>query len=262
MIVARVLSGCAGCLIPVITLSFVCLASTAHGYIDRAKFAAPVEGGGGGGVFFTGSPRDPHVCGVCHEGGRTAMDLMFQPPLPTSFAPGAPIDIGIVWLGEDEGGLGAGSLEVVDENGDGLGTIDVVDDPQSRCAGAGAPAGVRTEVGEDGRVVVGALACGARGLLARWTPPVDSSSDQVAFVHASAVVAGTDSGAGSPAGDEASAIQAVLGSEGGSRPLVTKVGSGCQLGGPLPPCGALGPWGLLALAGWLGIRRRGRREAR
>ena len=50
-------------------LAALALPAPAHAYLDAASFEADPTTGGGGGRFFTGSPRDGYGCAVCHRGG-------------------------------------------------------------------------------------------------------------------------------------------------------------------------------------------------
>lgn len=159
-------------------------AREARAYSDPERFASAQDEGGGGGRYFTGSPRDGYNCGVCHEGG--AVPIVAVRGLPENgYDPDETYELRINWRNGDS--AHALHVEVTDPEGAGAGELKLVDDEEipasGRCGSRadGESAGYTLDV-EDRRVL-GALACGASSLLFRFTP-----SDVPYLVFAGAVV--------------------------------------------------------------------------
>lgn len=145
-------------------------------FSDPSTFVEPASMGGGGGRFFTGGPADGYSCAVCHS-GPPGLNLTVH-GLPQVYKPGFTYDLTVTW------GAGisdvAATLEIVDGAGRAAGEL-VVPPVQELRSGAQCFPGfsaaqvfpLRT-VGGGQRQVLGAAACAATLIQARWTAPIVS----------------------------------------------------------------------------------------
>jgi len=210
------------------------------GFSTPLLFAEPVHTGGGGGRFFTGSPRDGFGCEVCHQGADApVIDVQ---GLGDGYEPGLTFTLQMTWPQEarDIGLIG----EVVDANGDTVGTLatppdDLIEDVE-RCAGGNLA--VRVVDAEDDRQLFGVPACGASALRVQWTAP-DEDVGPVWF-HVGAV--------GSDASDDAEGDGVWM----WARELTSPAGpietEGCHVGAPTRGAG----WCMLLLVALFARRRR------
>lgn len=190
------------------------------GFSTPLLFDEPVHTGGGGGRFFTGSPRDGFGCDVCHRGaGAPMIDVQ---GLGDAYEPGLTFTLQMTWPQEarDVGLIG----EVVDADGETVGTLatppeDLVEDAE-RCAGGNLA--VRIVDAEDDRRLFGVPACGASALRVQWTAP-DEDVGPVWF-HVGAVASDASDNA---EGDGVSMWARELTSPSG--PVQSE---GCQVGAP------------------------------
>lgn len=67
-------------------LALLCWPGRGHAFSDPAKFAAPATEGGGAGRYFTGAPRDPYSCSVCHRSDAAEPSVVLE-GLPTELVP-------------------------------------------------------------------------------------------------------------------------------------------------------------------------------
>lgn len=74
------------------------LGAPAEAFSYVGGFATGAEMGGGGGRYFTGSPRDGFTCGVCHQSERF-FDIELQ-GFPEKIKPGQTYDLRFTWEGE------------------------------------------------------------------------------------------------------------------------------------------------------------------
>ena len=217
------------------------------GFSTPLLFAEPVHVGGGGGRFFTGSPRDAFGCEVCHrgaEGPRIDVD-----GLGDAYAPGLTFTLSMRWPMEarDVGLIG----EIVNADGIGVGTFvtppdELVEDAE-RCAGGN----LATRVVDDAsgeRTLFGVPACGASALRLQWTAPEEDVGP--VFVHVGAV--------GSDASDDPEGDGVWMWAQELSSPSGDAEPEGCRIGGASAPAS----WCpmLLVLLGGLTKRLRARRR--
>lgn len=148
-------------------------ASPVAAFSDPLSYTDPVELGGGGGRWFTGTPADGYGCDVCHEGGEPAPLTVTGLPLD-GYAPGATYEVTMTWpLGVEHVALIA---EITDEAKHAAGTLELPPYPAmtqaERCNAeqGGVPAASITE-SEDGRSFVSVVDCGAQLLRFRWHAP-------------------------------------------------------------------------------------------
>jgi len=166
----------------------------AHAYSSFADYARPIEEGGGGGKFFSGTPADGYTCDVCHTGGAPAkLDVI---GLPTAgYVPGQTYQIAFQWpmAARDTVPHVALMVELTDDDGVTAGTPSLVPYAQwtdaEKCAQDAFPAGDICRAGaEPGccreldptrdacsfpeqRSFFWMLECGARAARFDWTAP-------------------------------------------------------------------------------------------
>jgi hypothetical protein len=207
----------------------------------------PLEGGGGGGRYFTGSTSDGYGCAVCHLRGVTPIVQMRGLP-EQEYTPGANYDVEIVWLFPQV--PHALNLEFVTPQGVAGGTIALPDPgslgPEDRCDAAHASMPAAQIIPESApRQVLSLNACGAQRLRFRFTAPADT---QVMF--AASIVRSDNSE--KPEGDGVIELRRVLYRQGFA---VSKAAS-CSV--PLGSSAGAGMFAslLAALALTLALRRR------
>ncbi len=189
----------------------------AAAYSEPALFEADaVVYGGGGGRFFTGSPRDGFTCEVCHT-DASPLELQLDGLPPRRYEPGAFYIFEVSWPQDQRATIVS---EMVGPEGDAIGEL-TVPPPESRtpadlCLGGGfAPTITETP---DGRVVASTPACGASRMRLGWRAPDEVIED--AWLHVAAVAG---DGSEDPYGDAIDVI---------ARPLSrrSEATSGCRLG--------------------------------
>lgn len=191
------------------------VAGPAVAYSEPALFPADaVTYGGGGGRWFTGSPRDGFTCEVCHvDATPLELELTGLPSEP--YAPGAFYVFELRWPTSERVTVVG---ELVDAAGEAVGEL-TVPPPESQlpadlCEGGGfAPA---VETTPDGRVVASTPACGAARLRLGWRAPADAVD---VWLHVAAVAG---DGSEDPRGDQLRVL---------ARPLVAPAGepAGCRV---------------------------------
>jgi hypothetical protein len=133
---------------------------------------APLEGGGGGGRYFTTSPIDGYGCGVCHTGGIEPVVQIFGLP-ETGYVPGAAYDIVLTWLfSQIPHSL---NLEIVNAAGQAAGTISVPTELEAADRCAVAPNDPAAHLIEEAapRQILWMNACGSSRLRFRFVAPAD-----------------------------------------------------------------------------------------
>jgi hypothetical protein len=212
---------------------------TAHAYSDPAMFGDPVEEGGGGGRYFTGSRAEKYSCSVCHQGGEAPRFVI--DPLPAVLEEGTRYSLVIHWSDpESPQGL---QLELATATGaDPAVTIPAPAalPATSRCEGSatGLPAIYSVDIGIGSRRVVGVEDCGA-------------SRVEVSFVATGNPIEVSIGGVrsnedGTPNGDGVFDERFIL------SPAFHASGGGCAVGGD--------SFSVVPFVAWLLLRRRRSRK--
>jgi len=168
-------------LVTVVAASVSFDASKVHAYSDASGFASkPLDDGGGGGRWFTGSPADGYTCAVCHS-GASGPTLSVQGLPIDGYIPGAMYEVIVDW--PDTLSRAGVSAEITDERGLGAGTIHLPEgatmDVREECAaefGQGILATQRNDVPVadpqlPSRAVLNVAACGAQRMRFLWVAP-------------------------------------------------------------------------------------------
>jgi hypothetical protein len=226
----------------------------AAAYSDYELFGLPpLEGGGGGGRFFTGSTSDGYTCAVCHRGG-IAPTLQLRGLPEREFMPGTTYDVELVWTSPEK--PHALNLEFLTPQGMAAGTISLYDpttleradlcDP-ARNEGMEGPA-ARLIEGTEPRQILWLDDCGAARLRFRYTAPA------LPKVMLAAAVVQTDDSE-KPEGDGVTELKRTIYAPGLSPQTVT-----CALGAQQSSPRGFSALALAAL--WFMRRRSKRRRAR
>ena len=178
-----------------LVLQLMAAAPRAHAYSSFADYARPIEEGGGGGKFFTGTPADGYTCDVCHSGAPGAkLDVLGLPS--AGYVPGHTYQIALQWPeSPDAIPHVALMVELTDTNGATAGTTSLVPyaewTDQEKCAQDAFPAADVCRAGvEPGccrdidptrdacsfpgeRHMFWMLECGARAARFNWTAPTN-----------------------------------------------------------------------------------------
>jgi hypothetical protein len=178
-------------------LQLVAAAGRVHAYSSFADYARPIEEGGGGNKFFTGTPADGYTCDVCHTGAPAAkLDVIGLPV--EGYVPGQTYQIGFQWpQSPDAIPHFALMVELTDLNGAVAGTTALVPYAQwtdaEKCAQDAFPAADICRAGaEPGccrdldptrdacafpgeRHMLWMLECGARAARFDWTAPAQAT---------------------------------------------------------------------------------------
>jgi len=165
----------------------------------------PLEGGGGGGRYFTGSTSDGYGCAVCHLGGITPIVLLRGLP-EEEYVPGMAYDVELTWLFPQV--KHALNLELVTPQGAAGGTITLPEEaalaPDERCDAEHGNRAASVIIPESApRQVLSVNACGAKRVRFRFTAPAEP---QVMF--AASIVRSDDSE--KPEGDGVTELRRVL----------------------------------------------------
>jgi hypothetical protein len=199
--------------------------SMAHAYSDPATFADMVDVGGGGGRFFTGSPRDGYTCKVCHGGGHDPQLLILGLPVG-GYRPAVSYEVTVTWPRESENlGLEA---EFTDGSGKTAGSLRVPPQaellPPELClpVTAGVAAAMLSKAGA--RTVVSVPDCGARRLRMLWTAP---AQDVGAVWFTGSVV--TSDAQGDVKGDGVTDFTRLLPSPSSPDALASSISAGCRV---------------------------------
>jgi len=147
-------------------------ASHARAFSDAEGFGKPVEEGGGGGRWFTGSASDGFTCGVCHRGGKSPIVNIYGLPL-RGYVPGTAYEITIDW--PDDVPNVAFTAEIADRAGQHAGTLRLPPDDElldsEVCAPVEAHIGAGEVVELDTRTVLTTPDCGSKRSRFLWTAP-------------------------------------------------------------------------------------------
>ncbi len=240
----------------IMTLALGLITPRAHAYSDPSGFASqPLDDGGGGGRWFTGSPADGYTCGVCHSGGVAPALTVRGLPID-GYIPGASYEIVIDWP-DALAHLGI-SVEITDELGGGAGTISLPQagavDALEECAstfGTGILATSMNEVAPKdptlaARRVMNVADCGARRLRFLWTAPPQATTQ----LWLSGAIVAAD-GMGDVHGDGVTDIARPITARGGE-PVASTVG-GCAVG--RAPSSLVGWWMVVWIVLWSARRR-------
>ena len=219
----------------------------ARAFSDYELFGLPpLEGGGGGGRYFTASPVDGYGCGVCHRGGIEPIVQLRGLP-ESEYVPGTTYDVELTWFFPQA--WHSLNLEIVNASGQAAGTISLSDNLEAadRCSEPANEPAAKLVDDAAPRRVLWMNACGSSRLRFRFLAPAD-----LELTFAASVVRSDKSE--KPEGDGALEIRRVLRRQGFAKSVAT-----CALGmappGDDPSCAALGA--LCAMAWFLRRRRRG-----
>jgi hypothetical protein len=236
-------------LLCVLWLAALAVPRSAAAFSDYEVFGlAPLEGGGGGGRYFTTSPIDGYGCGVCHMGGiQPVVQLRGLPE--SEFVAGAAYDVELFWLFPQE--PHSLTLEIVNTRGEAAGDIVLpqVLEPADRCTDPEMPNAPAAHLIDEAlpRRILWLSQCGASRLRFRYVAPQD-----VEVTFAMSMVRADRSE--KPEGDGVTEIRRVLRRQG-----FAKQETGCALspGAARPSSGlALGSALLLVALSALRVRRR------
>jgi hypothetical protein len=233
-------------------------AQSAAAFSAPVAYDDPIDLGGGGGRWFTGSAADGFGCDVCHAGGPAAEIWVSGLPLD-GYVPGSAYELTIAWPPEVQDL--ALIAEVTDEAAQTAGTLDLPRfdtlQPDELCSPeeGGFPAyGMHDTL--DGRRTVSIIDCGARRMRFRWTAP----AVDVGTVWLNAGFVWSDDSA-DPTGDGVTMVSRAI-DAGRSAVAARELVQGCATGGPAgaPRSLAVG-WVVMACGLLLGARarRKGRR---
>jgi hypothetical protein len=229
-------------------------APQAHGFSDAEAFGRPVEEGGGGGRWFTGSAADGYTCKVCHRGGQSPnLDIRGLPI--EGYVPGTAYEITILWPGDAQSV--ALTTEVTDGVGMRAGTLRLPPQQELRdpelCQPVGAGLGAGELIDLPTRSVISMADCGAHRLRFLWTAP---TRDEGPVWFSGSLV--NSNAKGDVEGDGVRDFAHVVGSPSSQDALASKIASGVASGcSALPRRAGGGAWcvcpiGLMVLA----VRRR------
>lgn len=205
-------------------------ASQAHAFSDPLSFSDPVDLGGGGGRWFTGSAIDGYGCDVCHSGKPGPEVTLVGLPL-AGYVPGTAYEVRVEWPSELEHiGL---ALEISDESGEAAGSLRLPPDdelaPAESCEPAedGIGAGVLTEL--DTRTILSVPDCGARRTRFLWTAP----SEARGVLRLAGGLVASD-GEADFANDGVTLFAHVLPPARSGQQLASKIEGGCSVGSAAP----------------------------
>jgi hypothetical protein len=220
----------------------------AAAFSDPTAFADDVLAGGGAGKYFTGSPRDPYSCSVCHAGGKTPEVKITG--MPDRLVAGSKHDVRIRWGAAKESH--ALNLELMTKDGthSGVELTDLTTLPkQERCEQSedGEPAVFSVDV--DRRRILGVQDCGASELRFSFTTP-----DAPALYFTMGVV--RSDGSGAPEGDGVFELRRRITRDG----TEADVASGCSVMLASKASGGAA-WALASAFLGLWLRRRRKRTS-
>lgn len=238
------------------------LCARAHAYQDPMRFAAPIDSGGGGGRFFTGSPADAYTCKVCHTGGNPVHLQIAGLPIE-GYTPGKAYRISVTWPPGLEN-VGA-DFEITDGAGRPFGVLMMParDDlgMADQCMQSGLPDTFVLPVEASQRMVAAAVSCGGGRATVDWTAPMPGTDAEslrigpIAHFNGSLVSSDAD---GTVAGDNVTDFSRVINVAQQSAPLGRKVSADCSAA-HARDARAMPAWIVAAIA--LLLRRRARAAA-
>lgn len=226
-------------------------AGHARAFSDPVSFSDPVQMGGGGGRYFTGSARDGYGCNVCHAGGEAAEVVITGLPL-AGYQPGTAYEARVEWPATLEH-LGL-MLEITDRNGVQAGELRLP--PQNelpneeRCQPVEDGFGAGEIIQSDQRSLLSVADCGAKRVRFLWIAPREARG---ALRFSGGLVA--SDGEADSAGDAATQFVHELPMGRGTGALASDIQGGCHA----TPRSAAGPsttWTMLLALGLLLRRRR------
>jgi hypothetical protein len=244
----------------------ILLCARAHAYQDPMRFTAPIDSGGGGGRFFTGSPADSYTCKVCHTGGKRVHLQIAGLPIE-GYEPNKTYRISVTWPAGLEN-VGA-TFEITDGAGrpfgmlsmparDDLGTPDLCM-PVDR----GLPDTFVLPVESSQRMIAAAVSCGGGRATVDWTAPMPGTDAESLRIGATARFNGSlvsSDADGTVAGDDVTDFSRAINLAQQKVPLGRKVTGDCSSaqGARSRSSGALLVWAAIGL----GLRRRARAGAK
>ena len=231
-------------------------ASRAHAFSDPVTFADPVQMGGGGGRYFTGSATDGYGCNVCHRGGESAETVLFGLPL-AGYRPGAAYEARVEWPASLEHvGL---ELEITDSAGQRAGELRLPPENElpneERCEPVedGFPAGELIELEQ--RTLLSVVDCGAKRVRFLWIAP----SEARGTLRFSGGLVASD-GEADAAGDGVTLFAHELPEARSGVTPTSEISGGCSVTAPTTHSAGAGFW--LAALSWAAWRVRRRVRAR
>jgi hypothetical protein len=239
---------------------------SARAFQNPDNFTADPTQGGGGGRFFTGSPRDAYTCEVCHHSESTPTVGVFGLP-DGPYQPGALYRVTVDW--PDDLARVALTMEMTDRFGRNVGTWSEPDlttlAAADQCTlSTDTPTGARILPVAADRAVVSAIDCGQHQTTMNWTAPAQLDplvpvQFQDAMLNGALVVSNTN---GKLAGDSVAVFTHALSNPVAEPEPATSVKALCAVTTPYgaPPAIVLTiGLGVLSL---LGLRARARHRRR
>jgi hypothetical protein len=220
---------------------------------NPARFTEdPVESGGGGKRFFTGSPADGYTCKVCHAPGKAVhIDITGLPF--DGYVPGKTYPFVIDWPDDLEAvGLNA---EFTDQAGAVAGELTAPPAsqlmPQDLCSAGRISGALVIPFGSRSVLLLGE--CGQHQTTLLWKAPTAAPSGPVWF-SGSLVVSDSK---GDVAGDRVTDFRHALPPEGAASPATTAItrDATCAISGPRAHARSVSSAWLAVVAGWY-VRRR------
>jgi hypothetical protein len=150
-------------------------AGSVSAFSDYELFALPpLEGGGGGGRYFTASPVDGYGCGVCHLGGVEPFVTVHGLP-EHEYVPGTTYNVEVAWLYPQF--PHALNLELVNPLGQAAGLLALPDasalEPADRCDPSLGAAPAAHLIAEGARQILSMDDCGSTRLRFLFTAPAE-----------------------------------------------------------------------------------------
>ncbi|MDD9932566.1 MAG: hypothetical protein OXT09_03135 [Myxococcales bacterium] len=241
-----------------------CVPSSGSAYSAFADYVLPIQEGGGGERYFTGTPADGYGCEVCHQGAVGAPLTIAGLPID-GYEPGATYEVSLVW--DASAPHVALMAELTDAAGGPVGTLGLAPyatwSPGELCESGDFPAADVCQLtpGDAAccreidpnldacsftgqRAALWVPDCGSRSARMRWTAPADGSAD--IWFSVAMVTSDLENDA---LGDGVTTVRRFLRPRRSPRELSTAV-SGCSAvpgsaGGALPLLGLLLWWVVL-----------------
>jgi hypothetical protein len=148
---------------------------SAHAFSDPFSFNLTPIVAGGGGRYFTGSPRDGYTCKSCHSGGAAPKLSVRGLPL-SGYKPGRRYEVSIGWPAQLT--KISMAVELTDAQGKAAGSLRLPPpeetQPSEFCepANEGILAAQLNDMTED-RQIINLPECGSTGLRFLWTAPTN-----------------------------------------------------------------------------------------
>jgi hypothetical protein len=232
-------------------------ASPAHAYRNKDRFSDPVDDGGGGQKYFTGSRAEGYTCQVCHTAGQP-VSLQIQGLPSDGYIPGARYRITLDW--PDDLPSVAVNLEMTDLTDRAFGELTAADpatlSPSDLCTGTDHPDASQVVVASETRRVLLIGECGQAQSTFDWQAP---ATQRQGFITGSLLVSNRN---GKVTGDRVVDFSRSFGAASDPNPKVDAYAGECAVmraGQRGPSAGAV--WAGVAVALAVRGRRARRRRA-